>query len=123
MNTARLFNCCTDYAVPNWSEFCQLELAGCVTNEADDVTEGLQPASKAAFFTVYGRFHAPDSTCEAITDIDDPRDAIAVAAELALISGLPCIVHVSLTEDETSRFQQVEPAQVADLLRAASKAG
>lgn len=98
---ARLFNCCTNHLRPDWSWFVQLELAGCVTeNEGadDEHTAGLQPASKAEFFTVYGRFPEPDGTCEAITDIADPREALAVAGELALISGLPVIIHPSLME-------------------------
>lgn len=102
MNPARLFNCCTAHAAPDWSRFVRLELAGC-RDESDDpdetMTIGNQPASKSEFFTVYGRFAEPDGTCEAITDIPDPRDALAVAAELAMASGLPVIVCSTLMED------------------------
>lgn len=94
---ARLFNCCTDYAAPDWSQFDHLELAGCVDDpDEPGHTIGNQPASKAQFFTVYGRFPEPDGTCEAITDIEDPRDALAVAGELALISGLRVFVCATL---------------------------
>jgi hypothetical protein len=102
MNSARLYNCCTDHRAPDWSQFERLELAGCITvtegSTGDEITEGLQPASKAEFFTVYGRFPEPDGTCEAITDIVDPREALAVAGELAMISGLPVVVSHSLGE-------------------------
>ncbi len=99
MNPARLFNCCTGHAETDWSRFSGLELGGCRTNPDGDFTLGGQPASRAKFFTVYGRFPAPDGTCEAISDIDDARDALAVAAELSALSGLPCIVCPSLLEE------------------------
>lgn len=98
----RLYNCCTRHEAPDWSQFTQLELAGCRDeSETPDetCTVGLQSASTAEFFTVYGRFPEPDGTCEAITDITDALDALAVAGELARISGLPVIVHHSLAED------------------------
>ena len=95
----RLFNCCTGHAVPDWKQFDRLELAGCMDDPSEPgQTLGLQPASKAEFFTVYGRFPEPDGTCEAITDIKDPREALAVAAELALLSRLPVIIHPTLSE-------------------------
>ncbi|MBB4017345.1 hypothetical protein GGR16_002374 [Chelatococcus caeni] len=98
MADARLFNCCTDYAEPDWSRFASLELAGCcdliipADPEATMVAAG-QSAAVAEFFCVYGR--SAEGEAEAITDIDDPRDALAVAAELGLRSRLP--VSLSLT--------------------------
>ncbi|RWC91667.1 MAG: hypothetical protein EOS72_03155 [Mesorhizobium sp.] len=94
---ARLFNCCAYEAAPDWKQFERLELAGCVDDTSEPGhTIGLQPASKAEFFTIYGRFPEPDGTCEAITDIRDAREALVVAAELALLSRLPVIVHPTL---------------------------
>lgn len=99
MADARLFNCCTDYAEPDWSRFTSLELAGCrELNGPDDpagtMVVGGEPAGNAAFFAVYGR--SADGEAEAITDIEDPRDALAVAAELGLRSRLPVTVSVTL---------------------------
>lgn len=99
MNPARPFNCCTAHAAPDWSRFERLELAGCRNAPDGEFTLGGQSASRADFFTVYGRFPAPDGTCEAITDIDGARDALAVAAELAMLSGLICVVCPSLMEE------------------------
>lgn len=98
MNPAPLYNCRPGHAMPDWSQFERLEIGGCCTEPDDSSTAGNQSASKAEFFTVYGRFPAPDGTCEAITDIHDAREALAVAGELSLISGLPCIVCPSLME-------------------------
>ena len=99
----RLFNCCTNWAEPDWKQFDHLELGGCATEHKDnddEYTNGGQSAANAEFFTVYGRFHEPDGTCEAITDIVDPRHALAVAGELALLSGLRVEVCTSLMEVE-----------------------
>lgn len=99
MNPARLFYCCTGHAVPDWSQFDRLEIGGCVRDSfIDGFTIGGAPASAAEFFTVYGRFKAPDGTHDAITDADSALDALAVAAELSALSGLPCIVCPSLME-------------------------
>lgn len=99
MNPAGLFNCRHEYAVPDWPRFCQLELAGCVHDpEVDGSIIGGALASAAIFFTVYGRSPALDGTCEAITDIDDLRKALAVAAELSALSGLSCIISPTLME-------------------------
>lgn len=103
MANALLFNCCTDHAEPDWTRFAWLELAGCrdanegAGEDGETCIEGLQAAKDAEFFTVYGRFPEPDGTCEAITDIRDARIALAVAGELAFRSGLPVIVHPSLS--------------------------
>ena len=108
MDPTRLFNCCTTHVAPDWSQFVQLELAGC-RNESDKPEETstveLQPVSRSEFFTIYGRFPQPDGTCEAITDIDDAGQALAVAAEPAALSSLSCIVHPSLLEDRQSALQ------------------
>lgn len=97
----RHFNCCTGYAEPDWSLYSRLELGGC-RNTSDHVDEtcttGGQSVGMTEFFTVYGRFHEPDGTCEAITDIVDPRAALAVAAELSTLSKLPVIVSPTLGE-------------------------
>lgn len=87
-NGARLFNCCTDWAAPDWSAFRSLELGGCIPHE--DGTEGGVTAEAARFFTVYAR--DAEGLAEAITDtaegatLDDGR---ALLAELAALSGLP----------------------------------
>ncbi|KZE34128.1 hypothetical protein IMF23_00130 [Chelatococcus daeguensis] len=96
---ARLFNCCTGHAEPDWSRFTSLELAGCRDlNSTDDpagtMIAGGQSAGAAEFFTVYGR--KADGEAGAITDIEDPRDALAVAAELGMRSRLPVTVSVTL---------------------------
>ncbi|TIR24007.1 MAG: hypothetical protein E5X34_13205 [Mesorhizobium sp.] len=97
--SARLFNCCTGHAAPDWKQFERLELAGCMDDPSEPGhTLGLLPAFKAKFFTIYGRFPEPDGTCEAITDVFYPLEALEVAAELALLSGLPVIVHPSLAD-------------------------
>ncbi|MEZ5784348.1 MAG: hypothetical protein R3D70_22630 [Rhizobiaceae bacterium] len=102
MTSARLFNCCTDHAAPEWSRFVHLELAGS-RNDSEDLNEtsivGLQPVSRSDFFTIYGRLAEPDGICEPITVIEDAARALAVAAKLAALFGLSCIVHASLMED------------------------
>lgn len=93
-----LFNCCTESQEPDWSQFTHLELAGCVNENDDDDDEthinGNQSSADAEFFTVYGR--DKEGLAEAITDIDDARRALQVAAALAYRSGLTCRVATSL---------------------------
>ncbi|CDX26773.1 hypothetical protein MPL3356_60546 [Mesorhizobium plurifarium] len=97
LNDGVLFNCCTAHAEPVWTEFAGLEIAGCIADD-DGATSGLQSAYEAQFFTVYARRSEADGgDCEAITDIYDATLMLAVAGELALRSGLPCIVHPSLS--------------------------
>ncbi|MDX0801727.1 hypothetical protein GOD37_22450 [Sinorhizobium medicae] len=73
MDNDTLFNCCTNYAAPDWSQFDWLEIGGCISFEEDGetYTEGGFMASEAEFFTVYG--HLAD----------------AVGEHLATLSGLP----------------------------------
>lgn len=92
----QLFNCCTALAEPDWSRFVQLEIAGCKSDPENECTQGLISAGDAEFFTVYGRFPPEDGTCEAITDITDPCNVLAIAGELAHRSRLPVIIHPSL---------------------------
>lgn len=83
MNPARLFKY-SYHKAPDWSQFDSLELGGCVRDhEMEGFIYGGAPATKATFFTVYGRFKDPDGTCEAITDADSAVEALAVAAEVA----------------------------------------
>ncbi|KAB2666038.1 hypothetical protein DEA98_10110 [Brucella pseudogrignonensis] len=93
-----LFNCCTDYKEPDWSQFTHLELAGCVNENDPDAGEtcinGNQPSQEAEFFTVYGR--DKEGLAEAITDIDDALSALQVAAALSYKSKLACHVAPSL---------------------------
>jgi hypothetical protein len=88
---ARLFNCCTHNAAPDWSLFDALETGGCETETdettGDTWTNGGIPDSEAEFWTVYG--HLKEGGCEAITDCYSRADVDAVAAELSALSGLP----------------------------------
>ncbi|MQW73434.1 hypothetical protein GHK50_20925 [Sinorhizobium medicae] len=89
MDDATLFNCCTHYATPDWSQFDWLEIGGCVSFEEDGetYTEGGFMASEAEFFTVYG--HLREGGCEAITDTPTLELADTVGEHLATLSGLP----------------------------------
>lgn len=92
MDNSILFNCCTDHAAPNWSQYYALELGGCIeakcTVTSDTWTEGGYHRSDAEFFTVYG--HLKEGGCEAITDWHGSFDeAVCTAEELARLSGLP----------------------------------
>lgn len=101
MRDALLFNCCTGYAEPDWSAFDCLELAGCRNAGpagADETETASATAREAEFFTVYGR--RPDGEAEAITDIHEPREALNVAARLAVRSCLRCIVSIVLASPE-----------------------
>lgn len=92
---AELFNCCMDLKEPDWKDFTNLELGGCVdaAGEGPDETciEGGESREHAQFFTVYG--HLSVGGCEAITDSDAFDDAQAVAARLCELSGLTLIIH------------------------------
>ena len=85
-----LFNCCTEGAEPDWSQYMRLEVGGCVTDtmpNGDTFTIGGKTDDEAEFWTVYGRF--ADGDCEAITDCETREDADLVAADLARRSKLP----------------------------------
>lgn len=88
----RLYNCRTDCREPRWSDYARLELVGCVD---DPVSPGHTVpgwlATDAEFFTIYGR--KPDGDTDPITDVQDPRMAIHVAATLAAQSGLDVVVY------------------------------
>jgi hypothetical protein len=88
---AVFFNCCTDYAAPDWSEFTWLETGGCTT-ETDETTgetwtNGGESDDVAEFWTVYGRLK--EGGCEAITDCPTRAAVDAAAVRLSEISGLP----------------------------------
>ena len=88
---ATLYNCCTGYVAPNWSQFAWLETGGCTT-ETDETTgeswtNGGESDETAQFWTVYGRLK--EGGCEAITDCATRALVDSVAAELSRISGLP----------------------------------
>lgn len=97
-----LYNCCSGLE-PDWREFAQLELGGCISHdrphqrpwsEGETWTEGGVPAYSASFYTIYGRRH--DGEAEAITDAPTATAALYVAGELALRSRLPVLVSPSL---------------------------
>lgn len=94
-----LFNCCTNYAEPDWSRFAYLEIGGCI-NDLEEAEEdsthilGNRSAAEAEFFTIYGRGH--DDMAEAITDVADARRLLQVAGVLALRSKLRCVTAASL---------------------------
>lgn len=93
----RLFNCCTGNGEPDWSQFDRLEIGGCVSDpDEEGQTIGGQSANQAAFFTIYGRFKEPDGTCEAITDVQLAIDALEIAGELSMRSGLSVVVAPTL---------------------------
>ena len=58
------WNCCKDAAVPNWSEFDALELAGCI--EVDGGIERAENEEETQFYTLYG--HCVEGGCEALHD-------------------------------------------------------
>lgn len=110
-----LFNCQPDATAPDWRTYERLELSGCRDSapdmrEAGDMSlshdethiEGLQPINRAEFFTIYGRDGAT-GFADAITDIRDAREALHVAAALALLSGLPVTISATLANDERAR--------------------
>lgn len=85
-----LFNCCTDYAAPDWRQFNWLEIGGCITvtdEHGDTFTEGGIDHDEAEFFTVYG--HLIDGGLEAITDCPTHAAAVAAAEHMRALSGLP----------------------------------
>lgn len=89
----QLFNCCTAYEEPKWTDFTALELGACRTehyDNGDTFTIGGQDRDKAEFFTVYARDH--EGLAEAITDIPKFFGGCLVMAELSRISGLPASV-------------------------------
>lgn len=88
---ARLFNCCTDHRMPDWSLFDWIEVNGCVnlrdgdgkeTGDVDSETDD----TKADFWTVHG--HLVGGGLEAITDCKTRAEADEIAAELATLAGL-----------------------------------
>jgi hypothetical protein len=90
MDNATLFNCCTDHAAPDWSQFSWLETGGCTTERDDkgnEWTNGGESDDVAEFWTVYGRLK--EGGCEAITDCNTRAEVDAVALKLSELSGLP----------------------------------
>lgn len=86
---AILFNCCTNFEAPNWSDFDALEVGGCTSVTLDDgstITEGGADHDSAEFWTVYGR--CTWGGCEAITDCPTYDAALEVAKRLSVLSGL-----------------------------------
>lgn len=92
-----LFNCQTDCIAPDWSRYASLMIGG-TRNLSDDPDEtemtGGQSLDTAQFFTVYGRDH--DGLLDAITDCETARDALSVAAQLSIASGLYAYVDTAL---------------------------
>lgn len=80
------YNCCTNDQEPDWTQFTNLELGGCI--EEEDCTTGGIDREEAEFFTIYGRLK--EGGCEAITDVvDNVEVAISVAEEHSKRSKLP----------------------------------
>lgn len=115
LDNGTLYNCQPGATAPDWRTYERLELAGCRDSApdmrdagdmslSDDEThiEGLQAINRAEFFTVYGRDGAT-GYADAITDIIDAREALHVAAALALISGLPVTISATLANDERAK--------------------
>ncbi|MDX0455474.1 hypothetical protein GOC72_18640 [Sinorhizobium medicae] len=92
MNNAILFNCCTDFAAPDWSQFTALELGGCrMDPDYDGSVNGGFDRYEAEFFSVYARFG--DGECDAITDWHGSYDeAVSTTEELSRLSGLPLTI-------------------------------
>ncbi|WP_313026836.1 hypothetical protein [Brucella sp.] len=89
----QLFNCCTRFAPPDWSELVSLELGACRTESqenGDEFTIGGLDRDKAEFFTVYAR--DKEGYADAITDIPKFFAGCLIMAELSRISGLPASV-------------------------------
>ena len=94
-DNAALFNCCTDYAEPEWTRFDALELGGCcdASDCPEDGTfiESGYERSEAEFFTVYG--HLKHGGAEAITDITGFEKALEIIGHLSVKSGLHFAVY------------------------------
>lgn len=95
MENSTLFNCCTDHAAPDWSQFTGLEVGGCTTETdertGDTFTNGGEDRADAEFFTIYGRMS--EDGCEAITDCQTFELAETVAAHLSGLSGLSVSIY------------------------------
>lgn len=102
---AALFNCCTDNAEPDWTDYAGLELGGCRDDDGATITGAT--LAKAEFFTIYGR--DPNGYAEAITDVGHSiRNALHVLWELNRRTGLP-VSCVGLWEGPQP-YQRGDPA-------------
>lgn len=86
----RLYNCCTAYTAPDWSQFKSLETGGCIDDGDGNTTGGITD-DKAKFWTVYARHHSGEA--EAITDCNSRVEVDQVAAELSALSSLPLVIN------------------------------
>ena len=89
---ARLFNCCTDHAAPDWSQFDAIEIHGCVDLNAETPEQGTHFESgydrdEATCFSVSG--HYRDGGAESITDCDTLEEAESVARLFSAFTGYP----------------------------------
>jgi hypothetical protein len=79
-----MFNCCTGYEAPDWSQFDGLEISACY-DDGHGTCEPMAEEHEAAFFTVYGHF-APHSEVgggvEALTDISTRKLAETIAERM-----------------------------------------
>ncbi len=87
-----LFNGCTNFQEPDWSNFRQLEISPVKDIGSDDGGTYCAPltfdeAEKADFWSVYGRHY--DGCAEVITDAETEEDIRAIARILTQRSGLP----------------------------------
>lgn len=92
------------------SKYVSLEIAGCV--EHPDHTEGLVPADRAEFFTVYGL--DAEGMAHALVDLEpgrDVRQALAFARALAAPVGIPVALHRSLNRVRTAPVYVPRPGR------------
>lgn len=87
---SQLYNCCTGEQEPDWTQFKNLELGGCIDaagpGETSTAIEGGIDRAKAEFFTIYGRL--TEGGCEAITDCANMIDAEHIGLYLCKLSSL-----------------------------------
>lgn len=102
VDSAVLFNCCTDGAEPDWRDFTVLQIGGCrMDPDGDGAVDGGQDQASTEFYTVYG-INA-DGEALAITDLPDADldQAKAVADTLSGLAGLSVELHCALTQENT----------------------
>lgn len=85
-----LFNCCTDHAAPDWTQFTALEICPCFVETLPDgstCTHGGCDEAEANIWCVFGC--SPVDGLHDITDCSTRAAAETVACELSRLSGLP----------------------------------
>jgi len=96
LKNAVLFNCCTNFTAPDWTQYRSLDLAGCHEVGEEGIVSGYAE-DESDFFAVYAVLH--DGCSDAITDVvagaslDFAKD---ILRQLGEISGLPTTIHPAL---------------------------